>query len=83
METRTGSPWHMSRSSPQLHVASWFVIHLALCLKDFRPWIPPIHGEMMRPGSRLGLGVKAALEPKMAYAGDLAYAAPPIKASRA
>jgi len=35
METRTGSPWHMSRSCPQLHAASWFVIRLALCLKYY------------------------------------------------
>jgi hypothetical protein len=27
--TRTGSPWHMSRSCPQLHAASRFVIGLA------------------------------------------------------
>src|SRR5580692_10093338 len=34
METRTGSPWHVSRRCPQLHAASWFVIRLVLCLKS-------------------------------------------------
>ena len=46
METRTGSPWRTSRSCPQLHAPSWFVIVLPFALKtasdDRDPALPAL-----------------------------------------